>query len=42
MKAFGISGGGVWAAAFRMIEDRRKRVGYIGHEHELVELYRLR
>jgi hypothetical protein len=28
--------------AFKLIEARRKRLGYIGHEYEAAELYRRR
>jgi hypothetical protein len=29
-------------AAFKLIEQRRKRLGYIGHEWEAADLYRVR
>ena len=30
------------ATAFKLIEDRRRRLAYIGHEYEAAELYRRR
>jgi hypothetical protein len=30
------------AAAFKVIENRRRRLGHIGHEYEAAELYRRR